>query len=448
MTERIAADASATRGFFVDMLVRDISVDGAILDLVDNAVDAAYKLSAGSGDLRKFNISVTFSHEQFRIEDNCGGIDIDDARDNVFRFGRPPGFDPQTRIGQFGIGMKRAVFRIGRRFKVESSTTEKRFSVDVDVEDWREQDGDWKFPMLIDDDPDQTAGTAVTVDRLHEGVREHFSTESYARTMLREIAARYDQVLAKGMEITLNGQAASIFGHELLFSKNVTPEHQEYELETGGHKVRVRIVAGIAPARRPAAESGWYVYCNGRLVVEADRTHLTGWGTGDVDGRGESPAWHTQYRRFRGFVFFESEHPNALPWTTTKNEIDRSAVAYRKTLAKMRLVIRSFTSYTNAEKQEREQFEEGDGSAPDAIAVAVKGASNRSVAAILEEPRTSFSVPERQEVPSVPEGPSTAIIQFRAEVSRIDELKQALNLKSNRLVGETAFDRLYEEEIV
>lgn len=446
MAERIEADASATRGFFVDMLVRDISVDGAILDLIDNAVDAAYKLSDGSATMRNYNISVTFGHDRFRIEDNCGGIEIDDARDKVFRFGRPPDFDPQTRIGQFGIGMKRAVFRIGRRFSVESSTTEKRFSVNVDVEEWREQTGDWTFPMLIEEAPKETAGTMVTVDGLHDGVREHFSGDGYARRMLREIAARYDQVLARGMNITMNGQSASMFGHELLSSKNVIPEHQEYELETGGHKVRVRIVAGISPARRPGAESGWYVYCNGRLVVEADRTPLTGWGTGDVDGSSELPAWHTQYRRFRGFVFFESEHPGALPWTTTKTEIDRSADVYRNALSKMRSVIRRYASYTNFEKNEKDRFEEGDGSNSKPISDAVERATSRSIAAIVETVTspTTFTVPEQ---PSVPARPRTASIRFPAEISRIEDLKQALRLKTNRQIGEMAFDRLYEEEI-
>ena len=38
MTTHSEAIASATKSFFVDMLVRDIGVDGAILDLIDNAI--------------------------------------------------------------------------------------------------------------------------------------------------------------------------------------------------------------------------------------------------------------------------------------------------------------------------------------------------------------------------------------------------------------------------
>jgi len=51
-------------------------------------------------------------------------------------------------MGQFGVGMKRTFFRLGRHFIVRSSTTDARFTVDVDVDQWM-TDGDspdnWQF---------------------------------------------------------------------------------------------------------------------------------------------------------------------------------------------------------------------------------------------------------------------------------------------------------------
>lgn len=446
MTEA-TADASATRSFFVDMLIRDISVEGAVLDLIDNAVDAAYQNSMSAVGSPTYFVEVVAKPDRFSIKDNCGGISVEAAQNYVFRFGRPGNYDPKTRIGQFGIGLKRAVFRLGKRFRVESSTEKEQFAVDVDVDQWREQTGDWVFPMAIKESPAATPGTTVMVDELHEGVREQFSQSKYERVMLREIMVRYDQMMAKGLHITLNGKTADMFTHQLLASSEVIPEYREFELEEDGHKVQVRIVAGIAPARRPAAESGWYVYCNGRLVLEADRTALTGWGTGDVGGT-DTPAWHTQYRRFRGFVFFESENPGALPWTTTKTEIDRSSDVYRNALAKMQSTTRRFTSYTNAEKNEVEGFEEGDGTDPVPIRKAVGNASSKVIAEIIADARISnFRVPEPDISASEPPGPQTTSIQFRAETDRVDDLKDALGLKTNRQVGEAAFERLYDAEI-
>ena len=119
MTDGLAADASATRAFFVDMLVRDIGVDGAILDLIDNAVDAADAQAGTDGSLDGFYVDVKLEPDRFEIHDNCGGIEIETAQRYAFRFGRAPGFNPDSRIGEFGIGMKRAVFRLGRKFLVD-----------------------------------------------------------------------------------------------------------------------------------------------------------------------------------------------------------------------------------------------------------------------------------------------------------------------------------------
>ena len=213
MVRKIEANASATRGFFVDMLVRDISVEGAVLDLIDNAVDAALRLAANASDLGGLSVELEFSAERFVITDNCGGMDIETARNNAFRFGRPQGFDPQASIGQFGIGMKRAIFRLGKHFKVDSSTATTRFTVEVDVEKWRDdQKPQWTFPMLIADSPALSTGTKVEVWALDDSVSRIFTEERFLRGMLREVKFRHEQAINSGLTIILNGQPQTFSG--------------------------------------------------------------------------------------------------------------------------------------------------------------------------------------------------------------------------------------------
>ena len=451
MTEQILANASATRGFFVDMLVRDISVDGAILDLIDNAVDAASnhaRNQAMKDNLEGYRIEVEIHTDRFTIQDNCGGISIETARNYAFRFGRPQGFTPQTQIGQFGIGMKRAIFRIGKNFKIDSSTDKDRFVVSVDVDQWRENEGEeWTFPMSIENEVSSEAGTIVEVRNLHSSVAQLFSQENYPNRMRNEAKERYEQFSKQGLEIVLNSEPANMPPYELLSGSGIIPENREYVLETDGRPVNVRSIAGIGPLRRPVTESGWYVYCNGRLVVKADRTELTGWGTNDPDSEEGSPAWHPQYNRFRGFVFFSSEYPMALPWTTTKTEIDETADVYRNALQRMQSIIKQYASFTNNLKQEREIFDEENGSTVQPIQDALTEASLTTVGVI---PQGKFTVPDRNKVessPPIPASLQTTSIQFRAEISRVEEIKKALHLSTNRQVGERAFDYLYEEEI-
>ena len=442
MTRSLAANASATRSFFVDMLVRDISVDAAILDLIDNAVDAAYANSTPDGPLNNFHVEVKFGSDSFEITDNCGGIDIEIAKNYAFRFGRADDFKPKTRIGEFGIGMKRAVFRIGAHFIIDSSTNDTQFTVDVDVDSWREQDGDWTFPMTQGTASTSGPGTTVRVSSLHKSVAELFSRDAYGRKILSEIKERYSEAINSGLEITLNEESASLRLHKLLVGREIVAENQVEDLFVDDLPVNLRIVAGIGPEGKPT-ESGWYVYCNGRLVVKADRTALTGWGTATPDGDGV-PAWHPQFARFRGFVFFKSESPGALPWTTTKTEIDESSEVYRNALGKMRSVIRSFTTYTNDLKQERNQFEESHGTLIQPIATAQAKAT---LTEISEVPYGGFRIPDLINVPVTPPSPKTTRIQFDADASAVDELKDVLRMKTNRQIGEEAFERLYDEEI-
>ena len=67
-----------TKRFFVSMLPRDIELDDAILDLVDNSVDGAMRSKKERLDTdRPFDgycCNLTINSEGFELKDNCGGI--------------------------------------------------------------------------------------------------------------------------------------------------------------------------------------------------------------------------------------------------------------------------------------------------------------------------------------------------------------------------------------
>lgn len=110
-------NASPTKEFFVYMLIRDIPLSRAILDLVDNSVDGARRLHS-DGDFQDLWVRVELNSTHFRIADNCGGIPVEIARNYAFRFGRPSGAPPTPHsVGQFGVGMKRTFFKLGSKIK-------------------------------------------------------------------------------------------------------------------------------------------------------------------------------------------------------------------------------------------------------------------------------------------------------------------------------------------
>jgi hypothetical protein len=76
------------------MLTRDISLADAILDLVDNCLDGALRIANGGDvDYSQHFVEISLSDEFFSIQDNCGGIPRDVARNYAFKMGREPDDD-------------------------------------------------------------------------------------------------------------------------------------------------------------------------------------------------------------------------------------------------------------------------------------------------------------------------------------------------------------------
>lgn len=57
-------NASPTKEFFIDMIVRDIPLKMSILDLVDNSIDSTYT-KAGSNNLSGLKINITCLQNKF-----------------------------------------------------------------------------------------------------------------------------------------------------------------------------------------------------------------------------------------------------------------------------------------------------------------------------------------------------------------------------------------------
>lgn len=167
------ASASPTKAFFVRMITRDITLEDCIFDLIDNSIDGAWELEGGrpmglgdETDLSRYKIGIRIDDDRFEISDNCGGITLDDAVEYAFTFGRKDDAELENfSIGVYGIGMKRAVFKLGSEIEIRSSCRENgvitSFRVPITVDDWLESVDDvWDFDIEASEDLDEPARNA------------------------------------------------------------------------------------------------------------------------------------------------------------------------------------------------------------------------------------------------------------------------------------------------
>ncbi len=356
-----------SKRFFVSMLTRDIELEDAILDLLDNCLDGVVRSTKHSINSKKpyrgFWSKITIGEDRFEIFDNCGGIPSD-LIERAFGIGRT--FDPNQRhrtIGVYGIGMKRALFKMALEAKVESHSTF-GFQVTMD-EQWLSNETNWRLDYHRTR-PNFHKGTRISISRLRPEIANVFQTTSFRTRLQGFIARHYAVILGKGFRVEINTISVEPAPISILVSDAVALEsHKEalapYMLFYETPKIKASLWVGMyrSPPETEGAEesetevrqssdnSGWTIVCNDRAIVSNDTTILTGWGEAGV------PRFHPQFIGIRGILVMESDYPLELPLTTTKRGIDAASTLYLTLKEYMREGTKVFTSFTNHWKSNR-----------------------------------------------------------------------------------------------
>ena len=441
-TDSLEIDAEPTKSFFVEMLTRDIGLEQAVLDLVDNSIDGAKGLKAdGDRPFEGRKVALEFSKDRFRIVDNCGGFSKEVAQKYAFKFGKPSG-SPRTEhsIGQFGVGMKRALFKFGHQFSVRSATPDDAWAVDVDVLEW-EIRSNWTFPWATFEPNDEISlvspGTEIIVSNLRPEVANKFSTKQFENSIHQLIKSKHRQFIAGGLEIKVNGSHVDATSLYLQFEgTKLRPGIEEFVLEDDSKKqIKVRITVGVG--RSEPSLAGWYVVCNGRVILEADRREVTGWRLLEEQSNTVLiPKYHNQFSRFRGIVTFDSNDSVRVPWNTTKTDVDQDNPIWQRTFEKMTELMRPVIDFLN--ELDADIDEHTREHSPLLAAV-------NTVALVRSETlptASTFTAPTRG---SVNRGPKTIKLQYVKPVVDVQFLMKELGVSTAKAVGEKTFELILED---
>lgn len=465
-------DTAVTRpskGFFVNMLTRDISINDAILDLIDNSLDGVRRLNS---KLSKHYVKIEISKNKFKMSDNCGGIPLDVAKQSAFAFGRPDGVgltDSGT-VGVYGIGMKRSILKLGRTAVVESRSFKTKklkkkhdFSVAI-TQDWL-KNPDW-IPLDISEIPqDGERGTTIEVTNLNNTPAEILSTRSAIKELREIIEKRFALILDQGFRIFLKGPGYSEKESEIksygqffeLLEKRGKQEIAPFIVTGSAEDVEFEIYVGFignparsqddseADVKADKVRSGWTVACNDRIILWRDRSILTSWGANSVG------SYHSQYNSIAGLVLLYGK-ANDLPWTTTKAGIDLSNQLYQKVLKVMAAATKELTSFTNKVKKDRDGYSE---IIEKAVAVGLTDLRKKSKKLTEDkENKSSFS-----ELPNsfvqiistphldVKKKDSGIRISYKVPKEDFRIVSDYLELKTASVVGRETFDLVLEEAL-
>ncbi|MDH5561756.1 MAG: ATP-binding protein [Deltaproteobacteria bacterium] len=365
-------DASPVKPFFVSMLTRDIMLEDAILDLLDNCVDGILRSQNNPSQEKPyegFNVEIEFNKDQFFIKDNCGGIPWS-LHEHAFTMGRsadrPP--DAAGTVGTYGIGMKRAIFKMGTDCLITTQSGDNCYELHISP-NWIVNEKTWMLPVKESTWSEDEDGTTILIGNLHENISDRFSKESelFTKGLTRMISTHYAFIINKGFEIQINKKVVEPKPTQLLFDnrKNVKSPIRPYIYKTKTDSgVEIFLTVGFTSPiptqdeissehtekkKFSSMNAGWTVLCNDRAVLYCDRSEMTGWGEAGI------PKYHTQFIAISGIVEFKSDDPSLLPTTTTKRGIEASSSLYLQVKNQMREGMKIFTSYTNQWKGNEEE---------------------------------------------------------------------------------------------
>ena len=366
---------SPVKRFFVEMLTRDIDIRDAIMDLLDNCIDGMIRKGANKNTNKPyedFKAEISFNESSFRILDNCGGIPKEIAVKYAFRMGRPKERELDedgSTIGMYGIGMKRAIFKIGKNAKIISRhKNDGCYKVDIN-QSWLEDDTNWDLPIVGCTEELDGDGTSIYVTDLYPGIKTTFSfgTGNFLNDLISSISVHYGTIIERGFKIFVNGEPVKPAILKLEINKNYISENTglfPYIFEEKTSDMEISFIVGITEAtpdyedmeressrRLSSSIAGWTVIANDRVVLQADKSRVTGWGDGN-------PLFHYQFNSIVGVVEFKSKDPFKLPITTTKKGLDTSSDVYLHIRKQMMEGLQVIIDYTNKWKNRKDEEKE------------------------------------------------------------------------------------------
>jgi hypothetical protein len=443
--ELFEADASPEKRLFISLITRDISLADAIIDLLDNSVNAAmrpiHNAFSSANDFHSVfarkslradvTINVSFDRDRVIVKDNAYGIDFETAQHEVFRFGHADGPESRDRLSVYGIGMKRALFKIGKHITMLSEHKDGGFGLTLNVPNWA-KDATLPWTIPISKRPrrmaNESTGTTITISDIHPEIRSRLMDKTFETELKDRISKVYSFFIGRIVNIYVNGQEVDRTEFE------IGEDNFSHDKFKRG-KVDCSILAGIAtPAggRFLNAGAGWFVFCNFRTVLYGDKSLQTGWGGGDL------PLFQPKHRPFLGIVLFTSSDPEALPWTTTKGHINEDSAVWQEAKLKMAAVGKPVTGFLD-----KRYSDEGTSIQPSGIAKLAGEGMNVFDAAIGN--RSTFILPSRK----TKKPKTTTKIQYEISLKELERVRRHFgrtNMAGTE-IGRYTFDYFMENEV-
>lgn len=249
-------DISPHRSILTKISQTGYSIQEAISELIDNAIDARIPNE-------KLTVSVDISHDLITVSDNGKGMTEEQAAKAICL-----GFsEKKGQLGEFGLGLKTSTSFLGKGFTLITTPRDsgEEYVLEYDEEHWLKH-GDWnKYPFIVNRgiNPEKS-GTTIIIRHL----KVKFS-DKLLKSIRDEFGLRFGPFIQNNeLELIFNGESCEPFSPTIIDNKK-----NEFAFEFRGGNGWGWWSYQLAGLNK--SYYGFHTYRRGRLVTTYDKIGLT-----------------------------------------------------------------------------------------------------------------------------------------------------------------------------
>ncbi|WP_120430189.1 ATP-binding protein [Acinetobacter baylyi] len=333
--ETLKIKMGSSPDFLEQILTKDVSTLEAMYDLIDNSIDAARNQILLNSNVEKdeyglpksyasFSVTLKISKDDISIADNCLGMDEKTLATKAFVIASSSSHE--YGIGQYGIGLKRSLLKMGNNYNFVIDNGKKNYTAIFNNQKIGGAEGELEAQV------NESSGepyTIFTVYNLKQEIIRDIQNQKWINNAIKGLEDRYSVYFSKGFKIILNynGKEYPLNSKlpKLRTDSKFLPKKDEMKfgnvdviIESGIHEsyyFPTEVGHSLSENRKLTKDFGIYFICNDRVIVKSSTDAKHGWKT----------KWHSEYNGFVCLVRFIAKSPSDLPWNTAKSAMREDA---------------------------------------------------------------------------------------------------------------------------